>query len=192
MKLIFATNNSHKLAEARSILSSSCDIAWLSDIGCTDQIDETADTIEGNSLLKARYLWQHYQQNCFADDTGLEVEALAGAPGVKSARYAGEAHNDALNRHKLLEAMQGVNNRKARFRTVLTLIIDGKEVQVEGIINGQIVAKESGNNGFGYDSVFIPDGYDLTFAELTEKEKNRISHRRKALDALKQYLKTNH
>lgn len=194
MKLIFATNNLHKLEEARAILSSDCQIFSLADIGCFEDIAETADTLEGNSLLKAQFLWQRYSLNCFADDTGLEVEALNGAPGVYSARYAGidGSHpTPAQNRHKLLEAMKDVINRSARFRTVVTIIINGKAVQVDGCVNGSITTEERGEGGFGYDSVFIPEGYNQTFAELGEEIKNNISHRAKAMNALAEYLQTN-
>lgn len=193
MKLIFATNNQHKLGEAKAILGTNVEIVSLNAIGCTDDIPETADTLEGNSLQKAEYVYSRYHVDCFADDTGLEVEALAGAPGVYSARYAGvdgKHPTPADNRKKLLREMQGIDNRTARFRTVVTLICNGNTLQVEGIVNGKIATEERGEGGFGYDSLFIPDGYDKTFAELGEEVKNNISHRAKAMDALAQILRT--
>lgn len=181
MRLVFATNNAHKLEEARAILGESVEILSLNDIGCHDDIPETSDTLDGNSRQKARYVYDRYGVDCFADDTGLEVEALDGRPGVYSARYAGEPADSTANRHKLLQELEGVTNRKAHFRTVVTLILGGKEYQFEERVNGRIDTYEHGEGGFGYDSLFIPDGYDLTFAELPPETKNAISHRAKAL-----------
>ena len=191
MKLIFATNNVHKLQEARAILGDTVEVLSLSDIDCHEDIPETADTLEGNSAQKAEYVYNKYGVNCFADDTGLEVEALDGAPGVYTARYAsvnGEHPTPAQNRAKMLRELQGVDNRKARFRTVVTLIKDGKIEQVDGVINGRITTEEIGEHGFGYDPIFVPEGYDLTFAQMAEEEKNSISHRALAMQALAQLL----
>ncbi len=188
MKLVFATNNAHKLEEARAILGEKIHVISLAELGCTDDIPETADTLSGNSLMKAQYIHEHFGVDCFADDTGLEVEALGGAPGVYSARYAGEPQDASLNRKKLLHELSGVENRKARFRTVVTLILNGKTTQVDGIVNGRISDAELGTGGFGYDSVFIPDGYQLTFAQLGEEIKNTISHRARAMQALADIL----
>ena len=167
--LVFATNN-------------------LSDIQCHDEIPETADTLEGNALQKARYIHTHFQTDCFADDTGLEVEALNGAPGVYSARYAGPGHDSEANMRKLLADLEGESNRKARFRTVIALILDGKEYLFEGIVNGRIIEEKKGSAGFGYDPIFVPDGYNQTFAELGDDIKNRISHRAMATHKLAEFL----
>jgi XTP/dITP diphosphohydrolase len=175
--LVFATNNLHKLEEMQHILSGRVRIRSLSGAGCTEDIPETAGTLEGNALMKARFVKEHYGYDCFADDTGLEVEALNNAPGAFSARYAGEAHNPRANINKLLREMQGKDNRKARFRTVIALILEGKEYTFEGIINGTVIEQERGAAGFGYDPLFVPDGYDQTFAELGNSLKNTISHR---------------
>ena len=175
--IVFATNNLHKLEEVRSIISGEINIVSLSDIGCHDDIPETADTLEGNALLKARYVKEHFGYDCFADDTGLEVEALNGEPGVRSARYAGEMHDSNANMDKLLNALKGLQNRKARFRTVIALIMNGKEEYFEGIVEGRIIEEKRGNTGFGYDPIFMPDGYSDTFAELGSDIKNNISHR---------------
>ena len=163
-KIVFATNNRHKLEEIRPLLDKAIDLVLLADIGCTEDIAETADTLEGNALLKARYVFEKYGYDCFADDTGLEVEALDGRPGVFSARYAGDGHDFEANMTKVLEELQGVENRSARFRTVVALILGGKEYQFEGIVRGQIIQARRGNEGFGYDPVFLPDGSNLTFA----------------------------
>ena len=175
--IVFATNNLHKLEEVRAIVSGDINIVSLSEIGCHDDIPETADTLEGNALQKAKYVKEHFGYDCFADDTGLEVEALNGEPGVRSARYAGDAHDSNANIDKLLSALDGQQNRKARFRTVIALIMNGEEEYFEGIINGVIIKDRRGNTGFGYDPVFIPDGYSETFAELGADIKNKISHR---------------
>ncbi len=188
MKLVFATNNQHKLEEARAILKDQVEVISLAELGCNEDIPETADTLQGNSVLKARYIYQHFGVNCFADDTGLEITALDNEPGVYSARYAGEPANSANNRAKVLEKMQGVENREARFRTVITLILDGKEYFFEGEVKGKIATSESGKGGFGYDSIFVPESYTQTFAELSAEQKNSMSHRGRALKVLCQYL----
>lgn len=188
MKLVFATNNAHKLAEVREIFSGKVEVLSLKDIACTADIPETSLTIEDNSLQKARYIYDQYGMDCFSDDTGLEVEALDGAPGVYSARYAGEPNNPARNKKKLLQELKECTNRKARFRTVITLIIKGEVHQFEGIAEGTISTQEYGEQGFGYDSLFIPNGYTKTFAQLGNSEKNRISHRSKAIAALYEYI----
>ena len=175
--IVFATNNSHKLEEVRAIVSGTVNIVSLSDIGCNDDIPETADTLEGNALLKARFVKDRYGYDCFADDTGLEVEALDGKPGVYSARYAGEECDSNANMDKLLNELRGKQNRKARFRTVIALIMNDKEEYYEGVVNGRIIEEKRGKTGFGYDPVFMPDGYDETFAELGTEIKNNISHR---------------
>ncbi len=187
---VFATNNTHKLEEVSQILGNKINVLSLSDIKCYEDIPETADTLEGNALLKARYIHEKFDYPCFADDTGLEVEALNNAPGVYSARYAGEAHDAKANMNKLLHEMQGQENRKARFRTVIALIMDNKEYLFEGIINGSIITEERGGAGFGYDPVFIPDGYIQTFAELGNDIKNKISHRAQAVQQLTSFLST--
>lgn len=189
-QIVFATNNKHKLQEIREIVGDKLTISSLLDIGCTEDIPENEPTLEGNALAKARYVKEHYGYDCFADDTGLEVEALNGQPGVHSARYApGEGHDSQANMKLLLENMKDKQNRSARFRTVIALIVDGKEQLVEGIVNGYITEQPSGSEGFGYDPVFAPEGYDKTFAMMTSEEKNNISHRgratRKLLDILK-------
>lgn len=189
MKLVFATNNKHKLDEVRKITAQhGIEIVSLADIHCQDEIPETANTLEGNALQKARYIQNKFGLDCFADDTGLEVEALDNAPGVYSARYAGNCHDSEANMQKLLHEMEGKNNRKARFRTVIALLIKDKQYYFEGIVNGAIATKKRGANGFGYDPVFIPEGYDETFAELGDAVKNQISHRAKAVEQLGQFL----
>ena len=175
--IVFATNNSHKLEEVRAIVSGVINVVSLSEIGCHDDIPETADTLEGNALLKAKFVKDRYGYDCFADDTGLEVEALGGKPGVLSARYAGEEHDSNANMNKLIRELDGVQNRKAHFRTVIALIINGKEEFFEGKINGCIIDDKRGDTGFGYDPIFMPDGYKETFAELGADIKNNISHR---------------
>jgi len=186
--MVFATNNVHKLEEVQAILGDSHQLTSLPEIGCMEDIPETADTLEGNALQKARFVVQHYGYDCFADDTGLEVEVLNNAPGVYSARYAGENKNPADNRKKLLCELQGKENRTARFRTVIALIRNNQEYLFEGIINGKIIDEERGTGGFGYDSLFVPDGYSETFAELGAEIKNTISHRAEAVVKLKQFL----
>ena len=190
-KLVFATNNAHKLDEVRAILGDQMEVLSLKEIGCDADIPETADTLEGNARLKARYIYEHYGVDCFADDTGLEVEALGGAPGVYSARYAGgEGHDSEANMRKLLQELEGVENRKARFRTAISLILDGKEYLFEGIVNGEIIREKRGGSGFGYDPIFRPEDYEQTFAELGNEVKNQISHRARATQALCDFLKS--
>ena len=188
-KLVFATNNAHKLDEISAILGEKVELLSLKDIHCDVDIPETADTLEGNAMLKAEYIHEHYGLDCFADDTGLEVEALNGAPGVYSARYAGEAHNSEANMQKLLQEMQGVTNRKAQFRTAICLILDGKKHLFEGIVKGEIIKEKRGGAGFGYDPIFMPEGYTRTFAELGNETKNKISHRALAVEKLCRFLK---
>lgn len=187
--LVFATNNAHKLEEVRAILGNDFQIASLKEIGCYDDIPETADTLEGNAMQKAQYIKDKFGMDCFADDTGLEVEALNNAPGVFSARYAGPGHDSEANMKKLLSEMQGKENRKARFRTVIALLLDGKEYTFEGIVKGNIIEEKRGGSGFGYDPIFVPEGYDLTFAELGNDIKNKISHRAEAVKKLSAFLK---
>ena len=200
-KIVFATNNAHKLSEIRQILGERIEVLSLNDIGCHADIPETADTLKGNALQKAEYVASHYHIDCFADDTGLEVDALGGAPGVHSARYAGgEGHDSEANMRKLLAELGENNNRKARFRTVIALIeLEDDESTVfplhfnntkffEGIVEGQITRERHGEEGFGYDPIFQPDGYEQTFAELGMEIKNRISHRARAVEKLVRYL----
>ena len=188
-KLVFATNNAHKLEEIKNILGDKVEILSLADIDCHADIPETADTLEGNARQKAMYVYTHYGMDCFADDTGLEVDALEGAPGVHSARYASEkGHDSQANMEKLLREMEEKNDRKAQFRTIISLIEKGKEKQFEGIVRGEILRERKGNSGFGYDPVFRPEGYDKTFAELGNEIKNKISHRARAVAALCEYL----
>lgn len=189
-KLVFATNNSHKLQEISNIIGNDIDIVSLHDIECHEDIQETANTLEGNALLKARYIKEHYGYDCFADDTGLEVEALNNAPGIYSARYAGPEHDSEANMKKLLHEMEGFSNRKARFRTVIALIINENEYLFEGIVNGQITNEKLGSEGFGYDPIFIPDHYTQTFAEMGNDLKNTISHRAEAVKKLSSFLST--
>ena len=189
MKLVFATNNKHKLDEVRKITSRHpVEIVSLAEINCFDDIPETADTLEGNALQKAHYIQEKFGLNCFADDTGLEVEALNNAPGVYSARYAGPGHDSEANMKKLLHEMEGKENRKARFRTVIALVWNGKTYSFDGIVNGIITTTKRGENGFGYDPIFIPEGYEQTFAELGNDIKNQISHRAKAVEKLDEFL----
>ena len=213
MKIVFATNNKHKLSEIRAILGDAFEVVSLADIGCHEDIPETGQTLEENALMKAEYIYNKYHLSCFADDTGLEVEALNGAPGVYSARYAameatvpagspaGISHDSEANMARLLRELANNNNRKARFRTVIAFI-EKKDVcpcgctsiklvhQFEGIVNGEITTEKSGAEGFGYDPIFRPDGYDKTFAELGADIKNQISHRARATQKLAEYLKT--
>lgn len=189
MKLVFATNNKHKLEEVRAIVGDRVDILSLNDIDCHDDIPETADTLQGNALIKARYIHEKYNVDCFADDTGLEVEALGGAPGVYSARYAGEECDSQANMHKLLENLTGENNRKAQFRTVIALIIKGEEKLFNGIVKGEISREKMGNSGFGYDPIFIPEGSSQSYAQMSSEMKNSISHRYRATEQLSNYLK---
>jgi XTP/dITP diphosphohydrolase len=191
MQLIFATNNSHKLEEIRSALDSLPDpvtITGLAELGCSDDIPETADTLEGNALQKAQYVFDRYGIACFADDTGLEIDALQGRPGVYSARYAGEGCSFDDNIDKILLELQGISNRKARFRTVICLLSNDREIYFDGSVEGQILTERSGTKGFGYDPVFRPDGFSTTFAEMNMEEKNKISHRGIALRKLVSWL----
>lgn len=187
-KLTFVTNNAHKLKEVSAILGTDIPLQSLHEIGCNDEIPETADTLEGNALMKARYVHQRYGIDCFADDTGLEVAALDGAPGVYSARYAGPGHDSEANMQKLLTELNEKNDRRAQFRTVIALILKGKEYLFEGIVKGTIITERKGTGGFGYDPIFQPDGYDTTFGELPAEVKNNISHRARAVEKLKEFF----
>ena len=187
-RIVFATNNAHKLEEIRAILGEDFQVLGLSDIGCNEDIPETADTLEGNAEIKARYVKEHYGYDCFADDTGLEVDALGGAPGVYSARYAGPGHDSAANVDLLLKNLEGKSDRAARFRTVIALVEGDKITLVDGVVEGRIIDELRGDNGFGYDPIFVPEGYDKTFAEMDSKEKNSISHRARATAGLKNIL----
>lgn len=187
-EIVFATNNKHKLDEVRKIADTKLKILSLSDINCHEEIEETGTTLEANALIKAKYVKDHYGYDCFADDTGLEVEALDGMPGVYSSRYAGEACRPADNMNKLLTVLNNIENRKARFRTVIALILNNEEHYFEGIINGEITHEEKGNAGFGYDPIFQPEGYSQTFAELGDDIKNSISHRALATEKLMKFL----
>ncbi|MCH4895263.1 non-canonical purine NTP diphosphatase [Marinilabiliaceae bacterium JC040] len=188
MDIVFATNNKNKLKEIRNILDKSINIISLEEIGCRDDIPETQDTLEGNAAQKARYIYEKYGKNCFADDTGLEVEALNNEPGVYSARYAGEKCLAEDNIIKLLKNLEGIENRKAQFRTSICLIINGEEFFFNGDVQGDILCEEHGIDGFGYDPIFKPLGYEISFAEMDMKEKNKISHRGKACIKLAEYL----
>ena len=189
-KIVFATNNAHKLDEIRSIAGESLEVLSLSDIGCNAYIPENENTLEGNALAKARYVKEHYGYDCFADDTGLEVEALSGAPGVHSARFApGTDHDSQANMTYLLSLLEGKENRKARFRTVIALIAGKEETLLDGIVEGEILKSPQGNSGFGYDPVFKPNESDRTFAQMTAEEKNAISHRGRATSKLLKKLK---
>mgnify|MGYP000904683212 FL=1 len=187
-KLIFATHNKNKLKEVRSLIPNTIELLNLDDINLLEEIEETATTIEGNALLKAQTIYKQTGINCFADDSGLLVDALDGAPGVFSARYAGEHKSDSDNLEKLLKELSNKDNRNAHFKTVMALIIDGKEYVFEGIINGTITTEKSGSNGFGYDPIFLPDGYTETFAEMNSEIKNVISHRAKAMKKLIEFV----
>ncbi len=193
MKIVFATNNKNKLAEIRDMLGDKIEVMSLADINCHEDIPETADTLEGNALQKARYVFDKYGMSCFADDTGLEVDALGGEPGVYSARYAGgEGHDSEANMAKLMQKLGDNDNRKARFRTVIALITDSGDDGVklfEGVAEGDIIREKRGGEGFGYDPIFRPEGYDKTFAELGHEIKNKISHRARAVQKLVEYLK---
>ena len=190
-KLCFATNNAHKVEEVQAVLGNRFELSTLKQIGCNEELHETGNTLEANSLQKASYLFDNYQIDCFADDTGLEVTALKGEPGVYSARYAGEQRSHSDNINLLLKNLSGKTDRSAQFRTVITLIIDGKVEQFEGIVKGEIIETLRGNEGFGYDPVFIPEGFDRTFAEMTMEEKGKISHRGRAFEKLVTFLVSN-
>jgi len=187
--LVFATNNAHKLEEVAAKIEGKIKLLNLTDIGCIEEIDETGNTFRENASLKSRFIYDKYHINCFGDDSGLEIEALNGEPGVFSARYAGEHGNHAANIDKTLAALKNITNRKANFRTVISLIWNGEEHFFEGVINGTIRNERSGTQGFGYDPIFQPDGYDKTFAEMSLAEKNKISHRAIAMADLLDFLK---
>lgn len=188
LSIVFATANQNKVLEVLALLDDGINIVSLKDIGCEEDIPETRPTIEGNALQKAQYVIENYQVNCFAEDTGLEIEALNGEPGIFSARYAGEQRDSEDNMALVLKKLKGQNNRKAQFKTVIALIIDGKETLFEGIAKGHIAEAKSGGKGFGYDPIFIPEGYDISFAEMAADEKNKISHRGKAVRLLFNHL----
>jgi len=190
VKLVFATNNAHKLSEVRAIAGAHFSIISLKELECFDEIPETGVTLTENALLKAKYIHDRFQCNCFADDTGLEIEALDGRPGVYSARYAGENCSFQDNMQKVLSELRDITNRKACFKTVIALILDGKNYFFEGKIDGEIIKDKKGMQGFGYDPIFRPFGYDKTFAEMTEVEKNSISHRALAVKKLNDFLQT--
>jgi len=189
MELVFATNNKHKLEEIQHLLGKKINLLSLKDINCSDEIPEDHYTLEENASQKAWFIYNKYKKNCFADDTGLEIDHLNGKPGVLSARYAGENKDSQANMNKVLDELTGIKIRKARFRSVISLIIDGKVVQFEGIVNGTILAEKQGLSGFGYDPIFLPDGFAHSFAEMNLSEKNKISHRAKAINKLVNYLK---
>lgn len=191
-QIVFASNNSHKLRELREILGEGFEVLGLADIGCHDDIPETAETFEGNALLKARFVKEHYGYDCFADDSGLEVDALGGAPGIYSARYAGgEGHDSAANNARLLRELDGITDRRARFRTAIALLIrDDAPRYFNGSVEGTILTEEHGAGGFGYDPLFQPLGWDKTFAEATPEEKNAVSHRGRAVRELASYLES--
>jgi len=188
MKICFATNNKKKIEEVKAALGPEFELVSLQEIGCVEELPETGNTLDHNAFQKARYVKENFGVDCFADDTGLEVDALDGVPGVYSGRFAGEPRSDERNIDLLLEKMAGKTNRKARFRTVIALILEGKEYQFEGIAEGEILMERIGEKGFGYDPVFKPIGFDKTFAQLTLEEKNEISHRGKAVKALIEFL----
>lgn len=188
MKIIFATNNAHKLSEVQAVLGPDFELVTPRSVGITEEIPEQQDTIAGNASQKARYVHDRTGCDCFADDTGLEVETLGGAPGVHSARYATDGHDFAANNRLLLKNLEGAENRRARFRTVISLLLGGEEHLFEGIVEGRIIDREAGHEGFGYDPLFVPDGYTKTFAEMTTEEKNAVSHRARAVRKLAAYL----
>ena len=188
MELVFATNNLHKIKEISPLIQNDFHLLSLSDLNFYDEIPETQDSLEGNASQKAQTIFNKFTKNCFADDTGLEIEALDGEPGVYSARYAGEGCSFQDNIDKVLLKMQGINNRKARFRTVISLILQGKEYFFEGCVNGKILTEKHGNDGFGYDPIFMPDGFSISFAEMTLEQKNQISHRSIAVGNLIAFL----
>lgn len=188
MQICFATNNAHKLSEVKQILGADFQVLSLAEIGCTEELPENQSTLEGNSEEKALYVYHHYHMACFADDTGLEVYALGGEPGVYSARYAGPQRSGEDNMQLLLQKLAGKEERLAQFRTVVTLVLDEKKYQFEGVVKGSIALEKSGGGGFGYDPVFIPEGYTQSFGEMSAEEKNRISHRGKAIEKLVRFL----
>lgn len=190
MELVFATNNKHKLEELQALLGDKIKLLSLKDIECFEDIPEEQATLEGNANQKSAYVFEKYGYNCFADDTGLEVHALNGEPGVFSARYAGEEKSAEANMEKVLAKLSKINDRSARFRTVISLIIDGKEVQFEGIVDGEIIKDKKGGSGFGYDPIFLPTGFSTTFAQMNLDDKNKISHRGRAVQKLIKHLQT--
>lgn len=189
-RIIFATNNAHKIAEVNAVLGGGFQLVTPRECGITEEIPETQPTLEGNASQKAHYLYERTGCDCFADDTGLEVAALGGAPGVRSARYATDGHDFGANNRLLLHNMQGVEDRRARFRTVISLILDGEEHMFEGTVEGRIALSESGVEGFGYDPLFIPDGFGCSFAEMSAEEKNAVSHRGRAVRRMAEFLKS--
>jgi XTP/dITP diphosphohydrolase len=191
MELVFATNNKHKLEELQALLGEHFKLLSLKEIGCNEEIPEEQPTLEGNARQKSYYVFDKYGFNCFADDTGLEIESLNGEPGVFSARYAGREKNAEANMQKVLHKLSKIKNRNARFRTVISLVINGNEKQFEGIVDGEIIGKKKGTAGFGYDPIFRPNGFNATFAEMDLAEKNKISHRGRAVQKLVEYLKNN-
>jgi XTP/dITP diphosphohydrolase len=191
MALVFATNNRHKLEELQAILGNEFGLLSLNDIGCTDEIPEDQPTLEGNASQKSFYVYNKFGSNCFADDTGLEIDALGGEPGVYSARYAGDERSAEANIEKVIGKMAKIKNRKARFRTVISLVIDGIEKQFEGVVAGEILTEKKGGAGFGYDPIFQPSGFSQSFAEMELADKNKISHRGRAVEKLVNYLKQN-
>ena len=188
MKIVFATNNAHKLDEVRQVVGDKFTLVSLRECGIVEDIPENEPTLEGNALAKARYIYERTGADCFADDTGLEVDALGGEPGVRSARYATDGHDDEANKRLLLERLQGVENRAAQFRTAVALIMGGQEYLFEGIVRGRITTEQHGEGGFGYDPLFVPEGYDRTFAQMSAEEKNAISHRGRAVRKLAEFL----
>lgn len=188
MKIVFATNNPNKLAEIKQLMPAGINILSLNDIECSEELPETSDTLEDNAAQKAYYVYDNYGYNCFSDDTGLEIEVLDGRPGVYSARYAGPECRAEDNIQKILAEMKGEDNRDASFRTIISLVIDGREFQFEGQVEGQIIPEKWGDQGFGYDPIFLPDGYEESFAQMTVEEKNIISHRGLAVKKLIQFL----
>ena len=192
IELVFATANKNKIIEIQQLIPNTITLLSLNDINCLEEIPETQATIEGNAAQKAFYIYNNYHINCFADDTGLEIDALNNKPGVLSARYAGESKNANDNMDKVLSEMNGITNRKARFKTIISLVIDNKEIQFEGIINGTILTEKAGSSGFGYDPIFLPDGFTTSFAEMNISEKNKISHRALAVNKLVEYLNRHH
>ncbi|MBQ8438473.1 MAG: non-canonical purine NTP diphosphatase [Alistipes sp.] len=188
MKIVFATNNAHKLDEVRQVVGDKFALVSLRECGIVEDIPENEPTLEGNALAKVRYIYERTGADCFADDTGLEVDALGGEPGVRSARYATDGHDDEANKRLLLERLQGVENRAAQFRTAVALIMGGKEYLFEGIVRGRIATEQHGEGGFGYDPLFVPEGYDRTFAQMSAEEKNAISHRGRAVRKLAEFL----
>lgn len=187
-KIIFSTNNRHKLEEVRQILKKKYEVLGLQDIGFDGDIPETGKTLEENALIKSRFVNEHFKVDCFSDDTGLEIDALGGRPGVYSARYAGEEGIAERNIEKVLAELEGVESRAARFKTIISLIINKEEYFFEGIVEGRIITERKGREGFGYDPIFVPDGYNQTFAEMAVDQKNEISHRGKAVDKLAKFL----